>query len=251
MPLSGPFVAVTPLVLASASPRRRVLLTDLGLDFAVRPSHVPEPLPVPGEFPPDYAMRVARLKARKAAIGGGRGLILGADTVVALPRLGADAATPLSRLDAGSPVRLPGVGGEAARAGDRSAGAIDRVDAPRDAEWRIMGKPADAAEAREMLAALSGRTHVVTTGCCLLEADGREHCFAVSARVTMRRSSPRELAAYAATGEPLDKAGAYAIQGRGAFLVSAIQGSVSAVIGLPVTEVLERLLALGAVRPAD
>lgn len=114
----------------------------------------------------------------------------------------------------------------------------------------IMGKPGDAEEAVCMLTRLAGRTHRVLTGCCLVAPDGSEQIFDVDTEVTMRRSSLEELQAYAATGEPLDKAGAYAIQGLGGFLVRRVEGSYTNVVGLPLSRVLQRLIGLGAVVPA-
>jgi len=115
----------------------------------------------------------------------------------------------------------------------------------------ILGKPEDDADALAMLTRLSGRTHQVVTGCCLLTPNGGEECFAVSSDVTMRRSSREELLAYAATGEPRDKAGAYAIQGLGGFLVRRVEGSYTNVVGLPLARVLEVLLSWGVVLPRE
>lgn len=107
---------------------------------------------------------------------------------------------------------------------------------------RYLGKPRDAADAARMLRALSGRTHEVITGVALVEApEGREETAAVTTRVTMTESSEAEIAAYVATGEPLDKAGAYAVQGRGGSLVARVDGCFTNVVGLPV-ETTRRLL---------
>jgi septum formation protein len=114
---------------------------------------------------------------------------------------------------------------------------------------RIMGKPADATDALTMLTALSGRTHQVITAFCLILADGSVVSQAVSTDVDMRRSGAEELRGYIATGEPMDKAGAYAIQGKGTFLVTAIRGSYTNVVGLPVARVLEVLLARHIIIP--
>jgi septum formation protein len=109
-------------------------------------------------------------------------------------------------------------------------------------DGRYMGKPADGADAARMLRALSGRTHEVVTGVALVEApSGREETAAVTTRVTMTAADDSEIAAYVATGEPLDKAGAYAVQGQGARLVARVDGCLSNVIGLPV-ETTRRLL---------
>jgi septum formation protein len=107
---------------------------------------------------------------------------------------------------------------------------------------RIMGKPQDEAAALEMLTALSGKTHQVITAFCIVLSNGRTITQAVSTDVDMRASGEAELKGYIATGEPMDKAGAYAIQGIGTFLVTAIRGSYTNVVGLPLARVLEVLL---------
>ena len=109
-------------------------------------------------------------------------------------------------------------------------------------DGRYLGKPRDAADAARMLRALSGRTHEVVTGLALVEApSGREETTAVTTRVTMIDAGDNEIAAYMATGEPLDKAGAYAVQGQGARLVARVDGCFTNVVGLPV-ETTRRLL---------
>jgi septum formation protein len=117
----------------------------------------------------------------------------------------------------------------------------------------ILGKPRDTADALRMLALLSGCGHKVVTGVCLcLQGAAEPVCLAVSTEVVMRASSPAELAAYVATREPDDKAGAYAIQGLGAFLVERVSGSYTNVVGLPVAECAALLLEHGVIdsRPA-
>lgn len=116
----------------------------------------------------------------------------------------------------------------------------------------VLGKPRDAAEAVVMLLRLAGREHQVITGCCLrVEASGTdngdEDLFAVSTRVWMADFGPKALAAYAATGEPLDKAGAYGIQERAAFFVERIEGSYTNVVGLPLSETTGLLLRRGII----
>jgi septum formation protein len=109
-------------------------------------------------------------------------------------------------------------------------------------DGRYLGKPRDAADAARMLRALSGRTHEVVTGLALVEVpSGREETLAVTTRVTMVDAGDEEIAAYVATGEPLDKAGAYAVQGLGARLVARVDGCFTNVVGLPV-ETTRRLL---------
>jgi septum formation protein len=182
------------LVLASASPRRRELLHQLGIALDVRPTDTDESVH-PGEPARDYVLRVAREKAR--AVGGH--VVLAADTAVVL-------------------------------AGE------------------VLGKPAGDADARRMLAALSGTAHEVLTGVCVRRnAPGPdlELTAVVSTEVRFRRIGDAEIDWYVATGEPLDKAGAYAVQGAGGAFVDAVLGSVSNVVGLPLVESLELLRRAG------
>lgn len=201
-----PFITVRSLVLASASPRRKEFLQDMGLTFTcVRPPGL-EPSPIPNENPDDYAQRAADSKCLAVAALHPHDVVIGADTVVAL-------------------------------------------------NHAIFGKPDNAAHALEMLKALSGRSHTVTSAICINlpptgEADPkvlRLHC---STTVTFHPWPEHILAAYAATGEPMDKAGAYAIQGQGAFLVDGIQGSWSTVVGLPLTELMQLLLREKVIIPS-
>ena len=109
-----------------------------------------------------------------------------------------------------------------------------------------LGKPADAKEAHEMLAALSAREHEVFTGVCVLDArTGRCETRTVRTGVTFREITPGEIDAYIATGEPMDKAGAYAIQGGAAPFVAGLDGEYENVVGFPVVEVGEMLRAFG------
>ena len=126
----------------------------------------------------------------------------------------------------------------AAEAGERP---VLGVDTEVVLEGEIFGKPADATEAEQMLEELSGKTHVVMSGLCLL-TPGWEVVEHEGTRVTFRELTPRDLASYLATGEWQGRAGAYAIQGRGAALVSRIQGDYLNVVGLPAA-LLVRLLA--------
>jgi len=127
-------------------------------------------------------------------------------------------------------------------------GADTIVVLPGEAGATVLGKPEDDADALSMLSRLSGRTHQVITGCCLVRPGQlKPTLFAVTTQVTMRASTREELVAYIATGEPHDKAGAYAIQGLGAFLVTRVEGSYTNVVGLPVTEIAELLLQAGAI----
>jgi septum formation protein len=109
-------------------------------------------------------------------------------------------------------------------------------------DTQLFGKPANAREAKTFLQALSGKTHQVITSFCLKHrGQNKTITRSVSTRVTFKPLSSGEINWYVRTGEPLDKAGAYAIQGQGAFCVTKIQGSYTNVVGLPVTEVLETL----------
>ena len=109
-----------------------------------------------------------------------------------------------------------------------------------------LGKPADATDARVMLRRLRGREHEVITGVAVVDArTGRSQATAVVSRVRMAEYGEGEIEAYVATGEPLDKAGAYAIQGRGGALVAGLEGSFSNVVGLPLAETAGLLAAFG------
>jgi len=179
---------VLPLYLASASPRRRELLHDLGLAFTVEAPHLDEAA-IAGEAARDHVVRLAAQKAATVAASlskrGVLALVLAADTVVTV-------------------------------------------------DGAILGKPKDEADALSMLQLLAGRTHDVVTACRLVRGDdGR---VAASMTATTVRFAPwdeRLARWYVATGDPMDKAGAYGIQGLGVFLSTGITGSWSNVVGLP------------------
>src|SRR5665213_1966689 len=181
------------LVLASASPRRRELLTQAGFAFEVLPAHIPED-PREGEDPIAYVTRLAREKAevvfREVTEKGTGQQRAGEELVV----LGADTTVTLDN--------------------------------------HILGKPEDAADAVRMLRMLSGRSHHVITGVAVVTAEGAE----VAAEVTAVRflaMTDEEIAAYVATGEPMDKAGAYGIQGFAARWIPRVEGCYFNVVGLP------------------
>ncbi|MFN7976005.1 MAG: Maf family protein [Acidobacteriota bacterium] len=109
---------------------------------------------------------------------------------------------------------------------------------------RILGKPRDSADARRMLGALQGASHQVFTGVAI-ESAALSRAFVCRSTVRFRGLTRDEIRAYVATGEPLDKAGAYAIQGIGASIVRSVQGSVTNVIGLPLAELAEALAVFG------
>ncbi len=155
----------------------------------------------------------------------------------------ADAARRLAALKAEAACRTLGTAPAVVVAADTIV-AID---------GESLGKPLDAADAAAMLDRLSGRTHEVHTGFVVAgtggAAGGRRVESVVTTRVRVKRLSRAEVEGYIATGEPFGKAGAYAIQGAGAFMVEGVEGSVTNVIGLPLVEVLEALAALGGPQP--
>ncbi len=174
------------IVLASASPRRRELLTRMGLTFRVVVSHADEAVDktLPSQ---EQVRRVSRRKADAvAALEGPEPVIIAADTVVSIDGL-------------------------------------------------VLGKPASPREAEEMLARLSGREHRVFTGVTVAQGE-RRTTFHQETAVVFRALTAGEIAGYVRTGEPMDKAGAYGIQGRGSLLVERIQGDYFNVMGLPVCQ---------------
>lgn len=195
--------AAHPLLLGSASPRRREILTTLGLPVRVLPASVDEAV-LPGEGALVYLARIAAAK-------------------------------------------LAAVAALASSAGERM-GAILVADTTVIVDGRILGKPADFAEARAMLRDLSGRAHEVSTRFALSGASDPAravHAETVTSKVVFRALDEAEIEGYAATGEGLDKAGAYAVQGIGAFAVARVEGSYSNVVGLPACEVVAALRATG------
>jgi septum formation protein len=140
--------------------------------------------------------------------------------------------------------RLARAKAAACRIDHASAPAIVAADTMVLLDGRVLGKPRDAADAADMLAALSGRWHEVVTGWAVAAPD-RLISGAEITRVRFRPLEPAEIAAYVATGEPLDKAGAYGIQGRAALFVPAIEGDYFTVVGLPLARIGEALKNLG------
>ena len=198
--ISAPLKTVEGLILASASPRRKSLLRELGLDFKIVEAQVEE-IPAPGESPREFVLRAAYEKAAEVSRLHPAAWVLGADTVVVH-------------------------------------------------DGRILGKPKDRQAALETLLALSGSRHLVHTGFCLMNGDKQVSARrVVTTEVYFFPFTEDIAAAYVATGEPLDKAGAYGIQGMGGFLVERINGSYSNVVGLPLTEVVGELLRYKVVAP--
>lgn len=139
------------------------------------------------------------------------------------------------RLSSGAPVAVP-------------APVVLAADTIVVLDGQILGKPKSREQALSMLTRLAGVTHTVITACCLHPVDAEPLRFADSTCVSFADWPEDMLRAYVDTGEPLDKAGAYGIQGRGAFLAERIEGSWSTVVGLPVSQTIRALLTVGALR---
>ena len=186
------------LVLASASPRRRELLTQAGFSFEIHPAHIPED-PLPQEDPIAYVTRLARQKAEAIYNQLTKSqpnpslVVLGADTTVTI-------------------------------------------------DQEILGKPENPEDAARILRLLSGRTHRVVTGVSLVSEKQTQTAAEVTA-VQFLSISEEEITAYIATSEPMDKAGAYAIQGHAARWIPRIQGCYFNVVGLPISLVATLLEA--------
>ena len=194
-------------MLASASPRRQELLRSAGIAITVQPTNLPE-VPLDGEAPKVFAERLAREKAWAIFKQRPNEFVLGADTIVVVGK-------------------------------------------------QILGKPSNAADAARMLRLLSGRAHEVTTGVCLMgpartsategsagaggKGDALGDTRSETTLVTMSEFTDEEIQAYVATGEPMDKAGAYAIQGMASRWIPRIEGDYSNVVGLPIALVYRML----------
>jgi septum formation protein len=196
-----------PLVLASASPRRQELLRNARIPFTVQPADINE-TPILGETPQACAERLAREKAEAVSKNHPHDFVLGADTIV----------------------------------------VVDSA---------ILGKPRDPQDAARMLRLLSGRTHTVITGVCLVRSVPTQAKLTTANRqpatvssestlVNMSEISDDEIRDYVTTGEPMDKAGAYAIQGIASRWITRIEGDYSNVVGLPVALVYAMLRKCGA-----
>jgi septum formation protein len=194
------------LILASASPRRQELLRNAGISFAVQPTDFPE-IAREGESAKACAERLAREKALAVFRDRPEDLILGADTIVVV-------------------------------------------------DGEMLGKPCDAEDAARMLRLLSGRTHQVTTGVCLVGSTalitensqlttGFEDVRSETTMVTVHPLTDNDIRFYVSTGEPMDKAGAYGIQGMASRWISRIEGDYFNVVGLPVALVCGMLRERG------
>ncbi len=129
--------------------------------------------------------------------------------------------------------------------GPRSFGAALAADTIVLVDNEVLGKPLDIQDAERLLEKICGRTHQVKTHYAIVTSDGRRAGRCVTTDVTLRAASQAEREGYARTGEGLDKAGAYAAQGLGAFLIREVRGSYTNVVGLPACEVIEDLVGLG------
>jgi septum formation protein len=209
------------LVLASASPRRRELLAQAGFSFQVHPAQIPED-PNPNEDPIAYVVRLARAKAQ-------------AVFSELTPCQGMTSVVPQMRSNEGETLAPEGMFPETL--------TVLGADTTVTLDNHILGKPSDPADAARMLRLLSGRTHRVITGVAVVTAE-RTEVAAEATAVKFLTLSDEEIAAYIATGEPMDKAGAYAIQGRAARWIPRIEGDYFNVVGLPIALVSTLLEAV-------
>jgi septum formation protein len=213
----GPLSEAEPLLLASGSPRRREILANLGIPTLVTPIDIDEAV-LPAEQADAYLVRIVAAKL-------------------------AAASKPFAKTEkAPRGDTLQGVNIAAA------AGAVLVADTSVIDDGAILGKPSSTEDAEAMIARLAGRTHEVWTRFAIgaPEAPARTlHEETVKTRVTFRPLTSERVRAYVASGEGMDKAGGYAVQGRGAGLVSRIEGSYSNVVGLPACEVMVALERLG------
>ena len=188
------------IILASASPRRRELLSQLGLRFQVVPAEIVEEA-LPSESPQEMVVRLSLAKAQAVVSQQEAGYVIGADSMVVL-------------------------------------------------DGKPLGKPADRADARRMLRELRGTTHHVTTGITIIDvASGRCLSGSMTSQVALRSLTDEEIEASIASGTPLDKAGAYAVQDTVLRPAQSWQGCYSNIVGLPVCQVVDMLRELGCGLP--
>lgn len=183
------------IILASASPRRRELLSRIFSKYDIIPSNFDESDVPNGIAPYELVIYLAKMKARDVAKNHADSLVIGADTIVV-------------------------------------------------ADDIILGKPKDSNDAANMLKQLSGREHEVITGICVIYG-GKEMCSYERTSVRFRELSNQTISRYISTGEPMDKAGAYAIQGYGSVLIESISGCFFNVVGLPLYKLSKTLENFG------
>jgi septum formation protein len=208
------------LILASGSPRRRELLAQAGFEFMVRAADVDESVRA-GEDPVAYVTRLAREKAQ------------------AVFDVEGQSHPSEQRPLAGDPGRDKGTEGQG------KGVVVLGADTTVVLDGEILGKPKDAADAARMLRALSGRTHRVITGVAVVSTERVEVAAEITA-VKFTQIGDGEIAEYVASGEPMDKAGAYGIQGRAAKWIPRIEGCYFNVVGLPLALVSAMLGEHGA-----
>ena len=188
-----PHIKSTRVILASSSPRRADLLSQIGLTFEIYPSDIEEPTFNGSITPASATQQLASMKAKSVAERYTEGVIIGADTLVAYKN-------------------------------------------------ELIGKPDNPEHARSILKKLSGKKHKVVTGVCLINVElSKEITWNEITKVYFRELNPVEIEEYVNCGEPLDKAGAYGIQGRGAAFVNRIEGCYFNVVGLPLASLIEQL----------
>ncbi len=193
-----PGAALQPLILASASPRRRHWMEAMGIPFELQAPQVDE-TPLLDEEPMELVLRLAELKAEVIARRNPGRWVLAADTTVAV-------------------------------------------------DHHTLNKPVDVEDAVRMLTLIQGRAHQVHTGLCL-QRDAQVHSFVDTAQVHFRPLTEAQIRWYVGTHEPMDKAGAYAIQGIGALFIENVAGSFSTVMGLPVERMSALFWHLGLLKP--
>jgi septum formation protein len=240
------------LVLASTSPRRVELLTQAGFTFTVHPAHIPED-PLPNEDPLALVTRLAREKAQAVYSQLSANPIPDNPQMLRAPSILRSSQNGWETTDLLSPVKGTGFSPYIQSAEEARALAPEGVlsetltvlaaDTTVTLDNQILGKPSDPADAARMLRLLSGRTHQVITGVALLTATSSQVA-SESTSVVFRALTDEEIAAYVATGEPMDKAGAYAIQGRAARWIPRIEGDYFNVVGLPLALVSSLLESL-------
>lgn len=185
------------LILASASPRRKELLSLLGIDFEIQTADIDETIFV-NEKPAEVVSRLAFAKAQKISDLNPDSFVLGSDTLVALEK--------------------------------------------PSATFEILGKPIDKQDAFGMLKKLQGNTHLVFTAVAIVCKNQKyEFAKVITSKVRFITLSDKEILEYIETGEPMDKAGAYALQGKGSCFIASVEGSFTSVIGLPLSEVYQEI----------
>ena len=211
------------LVLASQSPRRKELLERIGFTIRTIPADVDEATRE-GEIPMEYVKRLARQKVL---------------AVVERLQTTTSNLADSSQMNQGS--------GILASQKDALTRWVVGADTVVVLEGELLGKPTDQDHAFDMLQRLSGREHKVITGFCIFDLlKNKEGLQAVVSTVRFKRLARPEIEKYLGTGESLDKAGAYAVQGIGAYMIDSIQGSYTNVVGLPLCQMMEMLEEMGA-----